>query len=547
MSTRLSEELSAHFKGLKRIVAQAAANGDSQIKTGKDPIPFSLYRVMAREYLSQPSPEYVFGQNYMVMCWNLMCRSSNAVSIKFEHLEWVEDSLCVYFAKMKNDQLGERPRDPKHVYPNPLMPEICPILSLGLYWITYPFGTGNCLYPGSNQYERFRKLLERSSQVEAISRELERRSIDHKDLGSHSMRKGAATYCSSGCTSGPSISAIHLRAGWAMGGVQDRYLRYEAAGDMYVGRVVSGLPLNDPDFDVVGPLFMPGNNALILNSVKQAFPRIPDCLIAIAEKALASLIYHHDFLVRVIHARHPVKQSILFRDRAFVENLKPLVICSLNNRVEIAPTGLPTHTGMLRMLKSVETIASEVPDRTADKIARLMEERSVTAAVVTPAQLEQALESHFQRYFSNRQAASAAEDESPAQEQPAESRTFHWGGRMARLPQDYALPSGTVDTAFRMWMLPDTANRITALKFCTSHDFDGDNKKKRFSDYSKLMKRIETAGRARGIAGRTIEEVDQMISAWEEISEIPTQTPKGRIRRVRQLMWTTVLKISLSE
>jgi hypothetical protein len=32
---------------------------------------------------------------------------------------------------MKNDQSGERPRDPRHIYANPLMPEVCPILSLG--------------------------------------------------------------------------------------------------------------------------------------------------------------------------------------------------------------------------------------------------------------------------------------------------------------------------------------------------------------------------------------------------------------------------------
>ena len=40
------------------------------------------------------------------------------VKICFSHLEWREDSLCVYFAHMKNDQCGERKRDPLHVYAN---------------------------------------------------------------------------------------------------------------------------------------------------------------------------------------------------------------------------------------------------------------------------------------------------------------------------------------------------------------------------------------------------------------------------------------------
>jgi hypothetical protein len=70
------------------------------------------------------------------------------------------------------------------------------------------------------------------------------------------MRKGSATYCASGSTACPSSTSIHLRAGWALGGVQDTYLRYEAAGDMYVGRTVSGLPFNSVHFATLPPFFI---------------------------------------------------------------------------------------------------------------------------------------------------------------------------------------------------------------------------------------------------------------------------------------------------
>ncbi|KAG6941619.1 hypothetical protein JG688_00018572, partial [Phytophthora aleatoria] len=39
-----------------------------------------------------------------------------------------------------------------------------------------------------------------------------------------------------------------LHCGWFLGGVQDRYFRYESAGDQYLGRVVAGLPLNSSAF-----------------------------------------------------------------------------------------------------------------------------------------------------------------------------------------------------------------------------------------------------------------------------------------------------------
>ena len=171
-------------------------------------------------------------------------------------MEWSEDALCVYFSHMKNDQTADQPRDPRHVYANPLMPEICPILSLGIYWLCYSFDpSSNRLFPGANQYDRFRKLLSRCLGIKEIAHELERRSIDPHNIGTHSLRKGSATYTASGSTSCPSSTAIHLRAGWALGGVQDTYMRYESAGDMFVGRTVSGLPSDRPEFDILPPRF----------------------------------------------------------------------------------------------------------------------------------------------------------------------------------------------------------------------------------------------------------------------------------------------------
>ena len=51
---------------------------------------------------------------------------------------WKEDALGVFFAHMKNDPEGKRPRDARHIYANPYMPDICPILSLGVYLACHP-------------------------------------------------------------------------------------------------------------------------------------------------------------------------------------------------------------------------------------------------------------------------------------------------------------------------------------------------------------------------------------------------------------------------
>lgn len=176
MSEQLRSELCQHYRGLKRLIAEQTSLGMHNIKVGKDHLKFDFFRFICFEMFHMPR-EFVFARFFLTICWNLMCRSANAFSICLNHMEWSEDALCIFFAHQKNDQTGERPRDPRHVYCNPLMPEICPILALGMYWMCFPIGQSLKLFPGSNQYERFRKCLDLFFQKENVVLELQRRGM----------------------------------------------------------------------------------------------------------------------------------------------------------------------------------------------------------------------------------------------------------------------------------------------------------------------------------------------------------------------------------
>ncbi|ETI47820.1 hypothetical protein F443_08028, partial [Phytophthora nicotianae P1569] len=256
MGPAMEKELKQFFKGLKLQLATVQACGEGQVKVGKDPLSFELCEFLSSHLLELPGSDAIFARVYLVISWDLMCRSANAFGVRHSHIEWGGDSLRVYFAHMKNDQGGDRPRDPRHVYANPLQPSVCPILALAIYWATSTFDVGNRLFPGSDQYDRFRKSLHRLLEDERVSVELKRRGVNPNDLGTHSMRKGAATYCTSGSTACRSSTAVYLRAGWSLGGVQNTYLRYEAAVDMHVGRTVAGLPTNSHEFAILPPHFV---------------------------------------------------------------------------------------------------------------------------------------------------------------------------------------------------------------------------------------------------------------------------------------------------
>ncbi|RHZ34822.1 hypothetical protein DYB26_012302 [Aphanomyces astaci] len=51
---------------------------------------------------------------------------------------------------------------------------------------------------------------------------IEDNPVGSSEIGTHSIRKGAATFVSSGSTGGPSLVSICLRCGWSLGSVFER-------------------------------------------------------------------------------------------------------------------------------------------------------------------------------------------------------------------------------------------------------------------------------------------------------------------------------------
>jgi len=385
-------------------------------------------------------------------------------------MEWREDALCIYFCQMKNDQLGERPRDPRHVYANPLAPEICGILALAIYWACYSFVDGEVqLFPGVNQYERFRKLLSRVMLHDKIAEELERRSVDPESIGSHSMRKGASTFAASGSTACPSSTAIHLRAGWALGGVQDRYLRYESAGDMFVGRTVSGLPIDSPDFAMLPPIFKGADALVIKRALLLVFSNMPSKLNAIGEFATASLVYHHQYLVDTLPRNHPLLSIYLFRNEDLYNKLKVFVRCELpNSGNALTATGVgpkfeekAVGLGTVTQSGLTEALMKCLEDAGVMRIVRNIENPPAPAAV---------------------SGSTAVRDTTPV---------YCWGGKLHNFPEEFTFPKCGVLEAWRYWCVGDELRGYPPLKTLTPEELSTKNLRKRLSDFKFVMNKIE--------------------------------------------------------
>jgi hypothetical protein len=266
---------------------------------GKEEIPYGLLLSIAKIFLE----EGMFWEHaYAMLCWDLMARSDNIGDLTVKHLKFVGDSLNILFSsdKMHTDGEGMCNKEPKHCYANSTDASKCLLVALGLYLLSSPdVGVkSKKLFPGATgtQKHRFRDKFNEGLKQPRVRQLLERYGLEPEDIGPHSFRKGAGTYCSSGCTGGPSIVAILMRGGWEIGQVLDRYLRYSEAGDEFVGRVISGLPLSETSFTAPPPHFKKLSDAEqedLQRVVKLLFPCAKESAQAypVAEKLLASVLH----------------------------------------------------------------------------------------------------------------------------------------------------------------------------------------------------------------------------------------------------------------
>ena len=256
-----------------------------------------------------------------------MKRAENCVDCKITHITIRNDALVFQFAKSKGHQNGEEHVGPWHVYANPEHPHLCVVLSLARYLFTYPqlLKDDSSLFQGTSQYNRYAKLF--LQMISDNKSELQQLGVEEGDLGTHSCRKGVATMVAAGCTVSPPIVSICVRAGWVMGGVKDRYLKRESAGDQYVGRCAAGLDQLSKRFSVSPPYFdfSAINEALERARLKKRIEQwlhsriLDEGELSASSKHIvwtcfASICFHHSFLTNNLHEECSFRASLIFRD-----------------------------------------------------------------------------------------------------------------------------------------------------------------------------------------------------------------------------------------
>ena len=110
------------------------------------------------------------------------------------------------------------------------------------------FFYGKKLFPGKDQKKRFNTCLHRVTK--SNSHLYETIDVKTEELGSHSICKGATTYCCAGVYPGLPIVSVCFRAGWTDGRVKEQYLKYENVEYELVGGTLTRMPPTSCNFGI---------------------------------------------------------------------------------------------------------------------------------------------------------------------------------------------------------------------------------------------------------------------------------------------------------
>jgi hypothetical protein len=488
----INQRLESLLVGYQRRVAELKMSGKMAIFEGKLHLTFEGYRVLARALLKALPSQMLFAWPYLLLQWNLIARAKTVALLMMEHISWEADALLVSIPKHKGDQEGAG-CFARHLYANVQDPVICPVLALAVLVFTRvlrfdPDGSSSSteaalpnyrIFDGSNSETRFSAIFNKVIAVLPAA-EAQQLGGSKKELGTHSVRKGAATYCT-GMVNGPSPIHVFLRAGWNLGGVKDRYLFGGAGGDQVTGRVLSGLPYNEavfaslpPHFDSVGATEVPWSTVFPLYST------LPDTFKRALPFLLAAICHHEKWLRSTLAADHPLFSSPLFASGT-LESFRPHILagCYRSPITGLTATGIPPHLTISNELSAVVKQTEEMKVQLLSQYSALPSE--VASVLLTKfsingalpitlddlksvvAQAVSQMNTHMRDALPDtaRAAAPAAADPS------SDDSRFHlwqWGGRLHPVPEGWRLPSTDVMSTWRLWYFGNLAERIRPLR-----------------------------------------------------------------------------------
>ncbi|KAL7572574.1 hypothetical protein ACA910_000392 [Epithemia clementina (nom. ined.)] len=404
-------------------------------------------------------------------------------------IHWITfGSLEIFFGHSKTHQLGDNSKYPRHIFANPSIPLVCPVLALSMYFcccFNLPQTHDMQLFPGNLQHDHFKNCLERV--LVEHSESLLVLGYQPGDIGTHSIHKGATTFVLS-LPGGPPLTAVCIQGRWMMGSMKDIYMRYASVGDEFVSCCLCLSQLLQAEFGVSPPHFSDWvADDVVQQLVVAQFPMIHqiDGFGKLCWMCVASTMFHLNYLIG-LPLNHVVRvASQVLRQHVTVE--------FFNNNEEAVRTtmpwkdhhhhfsGIPPHVAALHDLMVVRDEQQLLVDKFIKKKHLVLDERGIKGGHLTVHQLQEILgnglvDIHVRLdQIEGGCLLRGVQEQEVACDlgQPVNNSTYtphcHHGG-FYRVPADWRFPRVGVLDAWRHWWIGDSVWKIPPLRLVTSQD-----------------------------------------------------------------------------
>ena len=428
-----------------------------------------------------------------------MGRSVNIEPIKLHNISVFDDAIKIRYDSNKTDQTGESCTY-KHVYANPLNPWVCSFLSMGIYMAInsddyendehfFHYKTRNTNKKKETEKVSSKRYCIQLSQLLSNNIIEVRNYVRAMHANAHGIRKGSATYATSGTTMPPPLPSVASRGEWSLGKVLDVYWHFSNVGDCYLGRVLAGIDPNHHSFGILPPHFVvedPMSNQHVREAMLLMYgpilKRWADTSVdptGLLLRLLASVVHHSDW-IKSIANKDP---SHCFNDLPLI--LFPKLLDELKTIVSTEPsailkkaTGIPPHIEQSmktrKILTTVTDILSAVNNQFVDfkkLVHEAFEERDLQNGQVSGARLQSLLDSFKSDIIEKVTATihtlkeaevNEGETNVPVRvdgsltgsfpdflyaEKNSKSRRF-W-----QVPEDFKFPSSKLRSAWRLWVV----------------------------------------------------------------------------------------------
>ncbi|KAL3771060.1 hypothetical protein ACHAWU_006437 [Discostella pseudostelligera] len=582
------KQLKQFTQGIRRTVADKKKEQGDSMMIGKKKMDFKVYQKMCELFLEEEGEEFIFACCFLTLEWNLMARSENVVHAHMFHVTWDNDSLVFRFVKSKGDQTGRNRDQAWHVYANLNNPAVCPVLTMGCYIFANPgiFGVDDSdstnldgsdhngrLFPGSYQYERFMDCMHRI--IAKHHDDFFALGISAGDLGSHSARKGSASYACAGSTVSPPMVSVCLRAMWSMGHIKERYLQYEKAGDQYLGRVVCGLDVNDASF-AVSPPFFDADHATI---EKIHLLLVTADMHRVFYYCYASLTYHRDFLAGILHRSNKLQASPFYNTIPnFVKDAAAVKFPWTKTEATPVFTGLPPHVVILATCEELKLELRRAKEEIVSGVKEDLDNRQIGSQSYFDKEeiIEKMTAFHDEvlkrmdrvghsGYAALRRESGADDDaiqvsgganedtsvvtHTPITMVERDERRFQFfynAGTVSRLPEGFVFPKMTLATLLTSWFCGNQSTRTIPFKLLKAPEFENKREKLQLCKMRKLIGAVIVGAKQLGVwrDRRGAWDIGLTVRLFENVKHVfEYPTKNGRIRRTVQISWLTVYNL----